>query len=73
MIHTIPMLEKKFYIVIFYSCWHTPFWYIFRKVMTNYVSSDEWRGASHSRLVLVLVIAGVFYVRVISIIYEKAI
>ena len=26
-----------------------PFWYIFRKVMNNYVSSDEWRGASRSR------------------------
>ena len=73
MIHTIPVLENKFYIVIFYSCWHTPFWYIFCKVMTDYVSSDEWRRVLTVGLVLVSVIAGVFYVRVISIIYEKEI
>ena len=39
----------ELYIVIFYSCWHTPLWYIFRKGMNNYVSSDGWRGASRSR------------------------
>ena len=39
-----------------------PLCYIFRTVMTNYVSYDEWRGLLAVGLVLVSVIAGVFYV-----------